>query len=60
MGEIIGIICEILGGHRMGPWEPFELPEAQFARFERSRCRWCRQGYVRPQRLGPLPAEWFR
>ena len=60
MREIIGIICEMLGGHRIGPWVPYEVPEAQFARFEYARCRWCRMGYVRPQPLAPLPEEWFR
>jgi hypothetical protein len=50
MGEIIGLLCERLTGHRMGPWVPLVVPESQYARFERSRCRWCRQGYVRVQR----------
>lgn len=48
---LIGMLCEALIGHRMGPWVRIDMPEAPRARFERSKCRVCRQGYVRPQPL---------
>lgn len=47
MGQILGLLCEMVGGHRFGPWVPFAIPESPYADFERAKCQWCRQGYVR-------------
>ena len=52
---LLAVLCEIVTGHHLGAWEPFAVPESQYADFERSRCRWCRAGYVRARRL-PAPA----
>jgi hypothetical protein len=58
LGTLLEIACEMLTGHRMGPWVRFVVPESDYARFERSRCRWCRQGFVRPMRLEQ--ADWWK
>ena len=51
MGTLLGITCEMITGHRMGLWLPYLIPESPRARFEYSQCRWCRQKYIRPQKL---------
>lgn len=58
MGDIIGLFCEKLTGHRFGPWVQVDDYYADRSlgrlRFERAQCRWCRQGYVRP-----MPGPFF-
>jgi hypothetical protein len=51
---MLGFLCEILTGHRLGPWVPFFDPEVPRLRFERAACRWCRERFVRPRRLTPI------
>lgn len=57
MLEILGLMCEKLTGHRLTPWQRMEIPENPLLRFEYARCRWCRNGYVRPMLLPDLP-DW--
>lgn len=53
IGSIIGDLCEMLTGHRMGPWT--QIGETGIDnRFNRAQCRWCRQWYVRPRPLAPI------
>lgn len=65
MREILGAICWFFIGHRMGPWERYEIPESEYARFQIAQCRLCGNGWVRPAPLSewsmfadvePLPA----
>lgn len=61
MGAIIGIICEMVTGHRLGPWMRMSMPDEPLLRFEHARCRWCRQGYVRPMPLADIDCtQWGR
>jgi hypothetical protein len=59
MGDIIGMLCEIITRHRFGAWvQVDDLYSAQSRvrlLFERAQCRWCRQWYVRPM---PSPWKW--
>jgi hypothetical protein len=56
LGDIVGMVCEVLTRHRLGAWVPFVCGE--FGRFERAQCRYCRQGFVRPQRLSDI--DWTK
>jgi hypothetical protein len=56
VGDFLGLLCERLTGHRMGRWVRLVVPENALVQAEYSRCRWCRQGYVRPMPL----EEWRR
>lgn len=51
MGDIIGLLCEKLTGHRFDAWVQVddEYMDRSLGRleFERGRCRWCRQWYIR-------------
>lgn len=49
MSSLIGMVCEIVTGHRFGAWAPFTVPESQFARFQRATCHLCRQTSIRPE-----------
>lgn len=55
MGILIGAICELLTGHQFGDWVRvngvYSVGEWQQPRFERARCRWCRQEFVRPMKF---------
>ena len=54
MGEILGLCCEKLIGHRFPAWTPMTIPGVALLQFEEAQCRWCRQRYVRGQRLEDL------
>jgi len=54
MGEILGLLCEKLTGHRLTFWVPMIIPDTPLLRFEEARCHWCRQRYVRGQRLADI------
>jgi hypothetical protein len=57
MGKLIGEVCKSLTGHKFGAWTRvdgfYSGGEWRQPRFERARCRWCRQEYVRPMKLIP-------
>jgi hypothetical protein len=55
IGMLIGMLCEMLGGHWLTPWVPFACPEHAFLDFEHAQCKGCRQWYIRPRRLGDWP-----
>ena len=55
-GSWAGMICEGMTGHRMGPWSQWQMTGIE-SHYNRSQCRICRQWYLRPRPLDPLPDE---
>lgn len=60
MWTILGICCEMIGGHWLKPWEPMPTPWNHYLSFEHAQCKVCRQWYIRPRPLGEMFGQGLR